>query len=60
VSDLQLEKRKAYRDGTIIEVARLIRPKTKKIKRKRKIYSKYLKKEIEDESIRWVRNLIKT
>jgi len=48
-----LEKRKLIADGTIIEVARLSRAKTKKIKRvsgkmywvkrKRKIYSKHLK-----------------
>jgi len=52
-----LEKRKLIVDGTIIEVARLSRAKTKKIKRvsgkrywvkrKRKIYSEHLKKEIE-------------
>jgi hypothetical protein len=41
-----LEKKKAYRDDTIIEIARL-----SKAKRKRKIYSEHLKKETEDESI---------
>jgi hypothetical protein len=55
------KKGKLIVDGTIIEVARLSRAKTKKIKRvsgkiywvkrKRKIYSEHLKKEIEDESI---------
>jgi len=51
------KKGKLIVDGTIIEVARLSRAKTKKIKRvsgkrywvkrKRKIYSEHLKKEIE-------------
>lgn len=55
------KKGKLIVDGTIIEVARLSRAKTKKIKRvsgkrywvkrKRKIYSERLKKEIEDENI---------
>jgi hypothetical protein len=55
------KKGKLIVDGTVIEVARLSRAKTKKIKRvsgkrywikrKRKIYSEHLKKEIEDESI---------
>jgi hypothetical protein len=56
------KKGKLIVDGTIIiEVARLSRAKTKKIKRvsekrhwvkrKRKIYNEHLKKEIEDESI---------
>jgi hypothetical protein len=55
------KKGKLIVDGTIIEVARLNRIKTKKIKRisgkrywvkrKRKIYNEHLKKEIEDENI---------
>jgi hypothetical protein len=52
------KKGKLIADGTIIEVARLSRAKTKKDKKsfrkkdiKRKIYSEHLKKEIEDKSI---------